>query len=66
MNVIETTVGAVDALNNVLSDLGGAAVTLSLKASVEGDDLASMLSRVLDTDIDALRGVIEWIERSER
>jgi len=45
--------------------LGGAATALSLKASVEGDDLANMLSHVLDANIDALKDVIEWMERPE-
>ena len=61
--MVESKVNALDALNNVLSDLSGAADALSLRATVEDDDLASMLARVLDVDTSVLREVAEWIAR---
>lgn len=64
--VIESKVRALDALNDVLSDLGGAADVLSLRATVEGDDMAGMLARVLDDNTSALREVAEWLEHLDQ
>ena len=61
MNMLDSKINALDAINNVVSDLRGAADALSLRASDDGDDLASMLSRVLDADTGALREVAEWL-----
>ena len=55
----------VDTLNDVLLDLKGAADALSLRSTVEGDELAHMLSQVLDGDADAIREVVARIERLE-
>ena len=59
----------VDVLNDVLLDLKGAADALSLRSTVEGDELAFMISRVLDADVDAVRdavGRIECLEVQEK
>ena len=39
----------------------GAANALSLRSTVEGDELAFMLARVLDGDVDLVRDAIERI-----
>lgn len=59
--MVDSKISALDAINSAVSDLRGAADALSLRASDDGDDLASMLSRVLDVDVDALREVAGWL-----
>jgi len=60
--MIESAINAVDALNDVASDLSGASEALSYKATIDGDNLSSMLSRVIDMEVDAIREVSAWLE----
>lgn len=62
--MIKSAINAVDALNNVTSDLAGASESLSYKAAIDGDNLSSMLSRVIDVEVDAVREVSAWLEEN--
>ena len=62
--MIDSKIDAVDAINNVTSDLAGASDTLCYWATIDGEDLAAMLARVLYEDVDALREVSRWLETS--
>ena len=60
--MVDSKISAVDTLNDVMSDLVGVSYTLCYKATIEGDELSSMLTRVLDVNVDALREIASWLE----
>lgn len=64
--MVESKMQTVDRLNDVLSDLKGAADALTFKATVEGDNMAFMITRVIDSDVDLLEAVVEWVEGLEQ
>lgn len=39
---------------------------LTFKATVEGDNMAFMIMRVIDSDVDMLEAVVEWMQGLER
>lgn len=56
---------AIDAIDDLLSDLQGASEALSLFGAAEGLDLPIMVSRTLDRDVDLLRVVESWLKKGE-
>jgi|GEM_PF-1722970 len=60
--VIDTRIGAVDALRSTIANLKGASDALSARAALEGDDLAAMLSESLDAQAGRLEEVGRWLE----
>ena len=60
--MVDSWIEAVDALDNVALDLSSASDALCFQATIDGNDLASMVSRVLDADLDAVREVAKWLE----
>ena len=62
VSVIDSTIGAIDALENVISDLTGISCALCYQSTIEGEDLSGVLSRVLDDNIDALRETVDWLK----
>lgn len=62
--MIESMLDTIDALNDVVLDVAGAADALSYWATIEGDELPAMLSRVLGDDADKLREASKWLEKN--
>ena len=58
----DSRIGALDALRSAISNMRGASDALSARASLEGDDLASMLSESLDAQSERLSEVERWLE----
>ena len=56
---------AIDAIDDLLSDVQGASEALSLFGAAEGLDLPVMVSRALDHDVDLLRVVEAWLKKDE-
>lgn len=60
--MIDSRIGALDALHSAISNLRGASDALGARASLEGDDLATMLSESLDVQTERLSDVEQWLE----
>ncbi|MBQ3328331.1 MAG: hypothetical protein IJG88_00055 [Eggerthellaceae bacterium] len=60
--MVDSRIDAVDTLNEVVSSMVGASYALCYKATIEGDELSSLLTRVLDVSVDALREIVGWLE----
>lgn len=63
--MIDTRIGAVDALHSSVASLKGASDALSARASLEGDDLAAMLAESLDAQAARLSEVERWLAGTE-
>ena len=59
--MIDSKVGAIDAVDDVISMLRGS--TTALTTSAYADDLSAMVTFVLDSQIDRLRELAVWIEK---
>lgn len=56
--MVDSKIGAIDVFGKVMSDPLGACDALCLSVLAESNDLAGMVSRVHDVDVDSLREVI--------
>ena len=63
--MVDSRIGALDALHSAISNLRGASDALSTRASLEGDDLTSMLSESLDVQTERLTEVERWLEEAQ-
>ncbi|MBR0403811.1 MAG: hypothetical protein IJI68_01215 [Eggerthellaceae bacterium] len=62
--MIDSMLSVIDALDDVVLDVAGASDALSYWATIDGDELAAMLSRVLGEDADRLREAARWLEEN--
>lgn len=63
--MVDSRIGAIDALHSTISNLRGTSDALSVRASLEGDDLATMLSETLDAQAERLAEVERWLEEAQ-
>ena len=63
--MIDSKIGVVDAMDDAIVTLNGIADSLMYRASVEGDDMLSMLIRAASLQAERLMEASDWLKEAE-